>query len=419
MSKPIPGQQYIITDDDTSLESIATRAYGDPKEWTRIFKANQNTFTTANPEDIITGQIIIIPVIPENEKFKTANRQLLLPNKESDELTILANNIEIKVESARIFKAMDNAAHGWSFVIAWEPGIDKNIDNIVLPYSYTKSAVYIGGELQVNGLIYNPQPSLSNRSEMTLEAWSFTADLIDSNLKPPYERSKITLKQLAEELVKPFGINVIYDIDDDEFFDRVTAGATETIFQHLVKYASQRGVLITATSSGDLLFTRSNPGQSVGTIKEGDTLSQRWFSEFDGRKRFNVYKAIGQSPLNSSKTAIAEDNKVPRSRFKTFSVNDTTDGNIQKAADWRRSKALADSLTIEIPVTGWLAPNGSLWKNNTLITIISPTLFVPNGHTFIIRAVEYILNSTGRTAILSIVPPEVYTGENIIDPWEI
>lgn len=420
MSKPTPGKQYIITSEDSSLRSIAARAFGDEDQWVRIFNANQNTLKTANPEDITTGQVINIPVIPENELFKTNIRELQLTNKEVDELTIMVGSIEIKPISATIFKSIDSLAHGWSFVIDWTPGKDKELDKLLIPYTYPKAAVYIGGKLKVNGLIYGIKPLLSkNGSTITLDGWSFTADLIDSSLRPPYERNKITLRELAEALIKPFGINVIYDIDDDEFFDRATATSTESIFKHLSKLAKQRAVLMTATPSGDVLFTRANKSKTVGTLSEGEPGVLEFLSEFNGRLRYSIYKANGQSPLSASKSAIAEDINVPRSRFKTFNVDETKDGNIQDAANWKRSKTIADALTIPFTVSGWQAPDGSIWDDNTLITIISPTLFLPNGFTFLIKSVTFKFDNAGKTAILNLVPPKSLTKDIIKDPWGI
>jgi len=109
---------------------------------------------------------------------------------------------------------------------------------------------------------------------------------------------------------------------------------------------------------------------------------------------------------------------VPRSRWTTFHADDTTPGNIRDAARWKRNRTFVDALTQELPVSGWYAPDGSLWRVNTRVTVISPTLGVPDGYTFTIRAVEYEYSDRGRTATLSLVPPEAYTNMDVGIIWK-
>ena len=69
-------------------------------------------------------------------------------------------------------------------------------------------------------------------------------------------------------------------------------------------------------------------------------------------------------------------------------------------------------------VNGWIAPDGNLWRENTFISVVSKSLFVPNGFTFLIRQVGYNLDSQGgKRARLSLIPPFVYAGGEIREPW--
>ena len=199
-------------------------------------------------------------------------------------------------------------------------------------------------------------------------------------------------------------------------FDRVTSDENDTIFQHLAGLAMQRSALISSTVNGDLLITRASNGRPVATLEEGSQGAISMTARFDGRKRFNVYRAIGDSPLGN-KVGLAKDNVVPRSRFLTFQANETISGDIDKAAQWRRSKQLADALTIPFPTDSWYRPDGKLWRENTIVTVISPTIHVPGGFNFLIRSVEYIDDTAGKTAVLNLVPPQVYTGEELKEPW--
>jgi prophage tail gpP-like protein len=252
-----------------------------------------------------------------------------------------------------------------------------------------------------------------------LQGWSFTVDLVDSTLKSSYEKNDMTLWQIAEEVVRPFGIEVNFNSDPGGKFDRVTANESETVARFLIRLARQRSLLITSTPGGNLLFTKTTSNKNpVDIIEEGGVIVNDFNIKFDGRKRFNSYAAIGQSPLGNKK-GIAKDNKVPRSRFLTFRANETILGDVDKAAKWKRNGAIAESLTIPIPVIGWFDSSNNLWRENTIVTVKSKSMYIPDGHDFLIRAVEYIELKDRQTSILHLVPPEVYTEDEIIEPWSV
>jgi hypothetical protein len=64
MTLPIAGKQYTVVIGD-SLSKIAARAYGDYNLWPRIYKANQATLRSGNPNLIYPGEILIIPLLAE------------------------------------------------------------------------------------------------------------------------------------------------------------------------------------------------------------------------------------------------------------------------------------------------------------------------------------------------------------------
>lgn len=415
MARPTQGQQYEIKSGDT-LSSIASQAYGDPGQSGLIESANQSQFKSESGE-LITGAIIIIPVLAEDQAIKNQFSQQAV-NNDPDKAIILCEGMEIIASSIRIFRTMDGAADGWTAVVPWVPGEDLGLDKRLAIFAFPRAQVFIGNQRLINGLIYSVQPRLTENGQVKiLQGWSYTVDAIDSTLKPPYERKNVTLEQRASELLKPTGIKAVFETETGGAFDRMTASKTDKIFDHLARYASQRGVLISSTVDGDMSFIRSATGKTVGTLEEGTALTASWAASFDGRKRFASYRAVGQSPKKNDKFAIASDNLVPLSRFMTFSVNDTTEGDIQTAADWKRSKQVADSLSIPFNVTNFYAPDASLWRENTLVTVVSDTLEIPNGFTFLIKSVEYLYEPESISTNLSLVPPQVYTGEPIEIPW--
>lgn len=422
--KPIPGKVYIKGEDGT-VEEVATQAYGDPSKGALIQRANPQATGF-----IRKGTKLVIPGEPPPVK---------LTGKEPDDLTILVGGVAIPVLSAKIIITMDTAADGWSARIPWTPGQDARVDKVTRPYGYERAAAYIGNELQVAGLLYTVSPEMTDQGlTKELIGYSFTADAIDSSVKPPYERNNVTLKQLAKEFAElDLGVKVVFDADFGGKFDRVCAQEGQSIFHHLAQLAAQRGGLVSNTREGGLLFWKAKTDQKpVGTIQEGKPFVTGWKATYDGRKRFREYRCItagikgkaGPSALiarapataavkRKPPTVIEIDEAVPRSRCQIFRADDTTPGNIADAAKWRRNKQFVEALTLPFPVSTWYAPNGKLWNVNTTVTVISPTLGVKQGFTFLIRSVEFDYSTKGRTAMLHLVPPEAYSGKAIGEIW--
>lgn len=425
--KPTPGRQYVLQDDG-SLEDIGVAAYGKAGQGPRLWGANPHVSATAK---LKKGTVLVIP----GEKPPTT-----LTGRAPDDLTCIIGGRVAPLLSARIMRTMDTGTDGWTGEIAWTPGQDPNLDRVTRPFGYERAAIYIGNKLVINGCLYGTAPEMTNEG-MTkgLVGYSYTADAIDSCVMPPYEMNNVTLKQVADYYCAPLGIKAVFEGDFGAAFKRVTAHEGERIFEHLAKLASQRGGLVSCTNEGDMLFLRAKTrGKSVGTLQEGQPFVTGWRASYDGRKRWHSYKIVTAGVKGREKPAARKwgdpaapasgrvlpstiteiDADVPRSRFQTFRADEVTPGNVAHAARWKRNKCFADALTIPFPVSGWYAPDGSLWEGNTLVTVVSPTLGVPSGFTFLIRAVEFEQTGKQRSAMLYLLPPQAYSGKDIGDIWK-
>ena len=267
-SKPIPGNQYKVVYGDR-LDFIEKSAYG----YVVGIIESANPFLSGrgisleNRPIIYAGDVLTIPELPERRTLKTEQLKGKLSNKGADELTILIGDREINFISARLIRTMDTAADGCTCQIVRKYD-DNELEKLLTPYTYPNCQVFIGNELLLSGAVYSIAPNISDQGDLLdLEIWSYTADIIDSTMSAPYEQSNITLKDRADVLLKNIGIKSVFDFTDNSPFDRVTADRTDTIFSHLSELASQRGLLISSTIEGNLLFTKNkkraaswNPG---------------------------------------------------------------------------------------------------------------------------------------------------------------
>jgi prophage tail gpP-like protein len=440
---PISGYLYEVQKSDSAkgLSGMAAKAYGNGRLWRKIWKANKDRArkwfnpTTGeyelNPNrSFWPGDVIIIPGDKALDDIKEQIREDvsdLLPADDDREITLVIDDEEINLVSAKATLSMDTATDGFTAVTPFNP------DNILQrelfrPYAYHNAELYIGGRLAIRGTLYTVGPAMddSGGRRVTLEGWSLTADIVDSGVRTPREFKGYKLEALARELVEPLDIEVVFDVDEDKKFTKVKAESSDTIFTFLSQLAKQRSIQLSSTPQGRLLFAKAaTDSEPVANLVEGYPPIQTVSGRFDGRARFNSYTAQGQAPgrkRGKIKTGTAIDDQVPRSRFRFFSADDADAGDLEKAAAWERNKALVDALTIPMPVTNIYSDPESteLWKPNTLVSLTSPTLMLPeNGFTFLIRSVEYIFEDEGVTAILNLVPPQTFTGDDLPEIWSV
>jgi prophage tail gpP-like protein len=414
MSKPTPGKSYTVVKGD-NLSLISQRAYGIQRKWRDIWQANQTVLKSDDPNLIFPGEVLFIPLDTEIEEVKK-QFDVELADKAPDDFTIIINDKEVPVESGRVTTAIDQVADSWSARLAFFPKDPDHQANFK-PFAYPQALSYLGGQKMVTGFLYIVNTELDDSRNIELFGWSQTAELVDNSLHAPFRAKNITLRDRIKTVAEPFGLPLIYTFTgEDAKFKRVKAGKTEQAFSHLAGLASQRSAIIGGTPYGEILVEDIASGDTVGTIEEGQAIAKSFKGKFDGRKRFQTYRALGKSQ-RGNKSQNVKDESIRLPRLKTFSSDDTTIENIQVAAEYKKNKAFADALSIPLPVTSWYAPNGELWRKNTLVTVKSETLFLPDGYTFLIRGVEYIFSPEGTTAMLTIVPPGVFNNIPVVNPW--
>lgn len=346
----------------------------------------------------------------------------------------IKNSVKINVgprqflffESLEFVRTMDTGADALTFKYPYFP---DPVDQFLKPFSYPSAKIFIGASpLPVSEMIaYNiTNHSESSGSTREIACFSKTADIIDSTVQLPYEANNITLYDRCVQQCAPFGIAVVVDplvaADIASPFLRVDAEATDKIFDHLSKLAAQKSVLLSCTATGDLYITKANATQlPVGTIVENITPETPVFEMFfNGRERFQRYDLInsGAGSLTPQLRMFAVDPNVDRYRNISYKADDNIPGENLNAAVWRRNKSAADSLSIDFPVNGWYAPNGTLWAPNTLVTVISPTMELTTGFTFLITRVSLKQDAGGNTGTLTLRPPQLYTKEPVVlEPW--
>jgi prophage tail gpP-like protein len=169
-----------------------------------------------------------------------------------------------------------------------------------------------------------------------------------------------------------------------------------------------------------LIVAPNIAGNPLGTIEDVNPMAESYEIKFTGRERWKYYRAIASSSRTGRAAAAgtAQDDVVTPPRKLTFTADDNLPGEAPNAAAWRKNKAAADALSIPFPVNSWYGPDGRLWMPNTRVTVVSDTIGLSDGFTFLISRVELKYAANGTTATLELKPPSAYsTDPEIQEPW--
>lgn len=396
-----------------------------------------------------------------------------IPGKDKNEMTFMCGGHEIIMDNAILKRTMDTGSDAFSCIIPWEPGKDWKLDEVTHHNSFSDSEIYIGGDLVMAGRLYGvKQIRAKEGSTKSLDVFSPTVDIIDSTMIPPYEARNISLVERCKQMCGPFGIPVVvgdgvnllttkkyykkvvivrdfvdalFESEDppdqlnqnnnDTFlrykwvqagtykdikkFPRVAAKRTDKIFDHLRRLAAQEGYLLSCTKFGELLITSASLNSApVGTIEEDTSISEVYEAKYDGRKRFALYQAMATSARHGRTGMIqsSKDESIKAPRILTFRSPNNLPAGAKNAAEWRKNKSAADSMTFDFPVNTWYAPNNKIWEPNTIVTVKSDILEAPTGFNFLIVTVAYKYDNKGTSAILGLKPPYAYTIGELNEP---
>lgn len=406
---------YSVQPGDT-FQRIARRRYGSEQYADLIRQANPGA-----SDPLVAGTQLIIPALPDTpERFNAtaAGGQ--------DQVTLLIDDVTVSVwDNISITRTMDSMD-----VISVTAPFDA--DNpvhreVFRPFSYKPVRILIGGELAFKGTMVGVRPLLADSSKtVTISAYSAPGVLEDCTVSPtqyPVEFDNATLRTIAEKLMQPFGLTVQFDADPGAPFERVAIEPTQQIMTFLTGLAQQRGLLITSTPGGALLFQSEVTGATpVAKLEQGEPPLLRVtpsFSEQDYYSHLTGIEWLVVGIAGSDYTVKNE--KLPGvMRPFAFSVDDTQGGDVQSVVEAKAGRMLANAATYGIEVATWRDSAHNLWTPNTLTTLQAPGAMVYSRYTFLVRSVTLTASSNGdRVAALTLVLPGSFRGE-IPEalPWE-
>ena len=383
-----------------SFEDVARRTTGDDSNSGEISRSNPTV-----KEPIPAGTVLNVP----NNDLKTINPT-------NQDITIKIDGKIFSVWSSITFNKTIDSIDSIEMLAPFDHK-NPELREAFRPFKYKTIVLFFGDKKVFTGTMVAPQPSISGKEHIvTVSAYSKPGVLMDCTAPKsllPLEFSSISLTRIAAILCKPFGINVIVDVEDTEVFSRVAVDPTKSIFDFLTELAKQRGILLTNDEDGNLLFQKGKIEKSLAVfnsdlppiVSVSPTFSaQQYYSEITGIKAA-ILGAVG-SEYTVSNPAL----KGVLRPF-TFDVRDTDGAGIKTAALSKLSRMFGSSVSYDLLCSVWFNSNGDLWDVNTQVQLLAPEIFVFTSYKFTIRSIQFVVSGKTKTARLDLVIPEAFTGE--------
>jgi len=329
------------------------------------------------------------------------------------------------VDTARNLASWPYATPGHPIApLAWGDHVEISVDDELILVGWIDDVNPTAGE---NGL------------GLSISGRDVVGDLVDcaAVVEGPTEFKGLDLLQIAQRILKPFGLKAVADVDVGEPFDRYTIDCGETALSALEKGARQRGLLITSDGIEGIVFTRSGQKRGAGDLYlPGNLLDSS--GAFSGRDRFSDYYVKGQAEraggARRRKAALdataeplspgtqpppseelrgvnimghAKDPEVRRYRpTVSMTRSQATAQSAQTQAEWmmRTRRAKSDKLDYLYP--DYRGATGRLWRPNELSFVADTYQVVERD--MLTSGVTFLYDERGTQAQLRLTGPEAY-----------
>ncbi|WP_421793979.1 phage baseplate assembly protein [Hydrocarboniphaga effusa] len=242
-----------------------------------------------------------------------------------------------------------------------------------------------------------------------------TGDLVDCSADwQSGEWSDQTLLQVAQNLCAPFSVKVTDTSGVTTKLPTWQIQPGETVAENLQRAARVIGVLLIADGKGGLRIAKASR-QRIATPLQGGVNIVAPSARRSFLDRFSHYQIVGQQPMsgttgyNENATEVsgtASDAAIGRHRpLKVVADDNLTPEMSQQRADWEKRVRAGRSLQVSITVADWWHADG-LWLPDRIVAVRDDVIDVDQD--LYISDVQYLLDESGRRAVLSLTLPEAF-----------
>lgn len=278
----------------------------------------------------------------------------------------------------------------------------------------SRCTLSLGSQVVITGYVDSVEVSEGPTSHtITVSGRDAAGDLIDcSAVHASGEWRGLSLPEIVQQLVTPFGVPVRAEVDAGATFSLFRLEEGETVWRAIERACRYRQVICVSDGRGGLLLTRTGSGRADVELRRGENCMSLQHTR-DTSDRFSAYRVKGQRDAADDEDASvaahglgeAQDPGVKRYRPKVIVADDQADDvSLADRARWEARVRAGRGQTITATVQGWRqTPGGRLWQPNERARVRWRRI----DREMLIVSVRHQLGS-GTTTDLTLQPPETF-----------
>lgn len=416
-------RKHTVVKGDTPYK-LSIKYYGSGKKYIKIIEANPQI----KGKNIYPGQILIIPDETENIINHTQVKEppLTIDSDNDDSISILIDNNKFSFFTDYSMTFNIDTFDTFSFSAPFDDSIEIYRD-VFRPMSFKPAYIYYSGDLIFTGTLLAPEPSVNpDAKTISISGYSKPGILNDCNMPItsfPLEFNNQTIKQIADIICKPYGIQNRFLVSPGNPFEKISFEIEKKIFSFLSDLANQRGMLITNDKMGKLVFWLSELGNPIGNFKEGELPFISCSPSFDYQNFFSHITGVTTTKEDKNSESYTYTNnyliKQGTMRSYNFTAEDMKDSEIKSTVLSKAGYMFGNSVTYNLLIYGHKNAKGELFQKNNSITLQSPGAMIYRDTEFLIKSFTMKRTNEGDTTEFTLVLPGAYTGElPEVFPWE-
>lgn len=313
----------------------------------------------------------------------------------------------------------DSIASLFSFDFFFNPENQEHVDLACIGHYHLATLEY-NDELLLSGFILNEKFTDKSQKQLTrFSGYSYPGVLEDCQIPVslyPLQSDGLTLKEIAQKLLKPFNLKMVIDASVssrmEEVYKTTTAKESQSIATYLTELSSNKKIIVSHTSKGELLFTEANTKSNPILNFDGGIPFDEMSLDFNGQEMHSDITVVKQADIdggNAGQFTIKNPYVPYVFRPRVIVQSSGTDIDTELVAKTALAEELKN-LRLTIKMDRWLV-DGKVIKPNNTILVKNPDIYLFKSTKWFIESVKLEGDKEKTVATLSCVLPEVYNGQ--------
>ena len=343
----------------------------------------------------------------------------------------IGNRLIERYNQAAITLNYNSVASTFGFSLYFDPDNEEH-KRMFKPGQYQDVTIEHNGELLITGtMLTHGFESSAQRSLVSVSGYSKTGVIEDCEIPKsayPLQTNGLSLRQICQRVISPFGLNLIVDpvvaSKVDVKYSQSTGKDDQSVKEYIDSLAKQKYVVITHDEKGNLVLTEANTRQAPIWDFSDTAKFVKMNLDFDGQQMHSEINFDKQATKRGKGNAGQARVTNPYCKvFRPKSNRQTSGENVDTkyvARNGLSEELKAVELSIELD--SW-SLGGKLIRPNNIVTVINPESYIYKKTRWFISSVEFSGDTNSSeindgTAKITCCLPEVFTNDTPVNIFD-